>query len=192
MTVAHSASTGGGVFLLCWGLFAAPLGGLLATDYGGFARWFEQGANASSAWLRGVPPWRWLPERQPASMVAFMRVIGGVFAVVGVATLVLGTLLTIRGQGGFSVHTQRPPAIDALIYLAIAVGWMFQLWRPRGVLRRAWACGGLPSAVGLMLGLLLFAAAFDMGYPSLAALGFDIAGLSGISLFFVERRARRA
>jgi hypothetical protein len=189
MTSAHTASPGGGLFLLCWGLFATPLGGLLATDYRGFAHWFERNANASSAGLRRLPPWRLLPARQPGSMVAFTRVLGGVFAVVGVVTLVLGTVLTFRGQGGLLARTHRPQGIEALFYPVIAAAWMFQFWRPPGVLRRAWVQGGRPSAVGMTLGLLLFVAAFDMGFPSLALLGFVGGGLSGISLFFVERRA---
>lgn len=103
MAASANASDGGGIFLLIWGIIATVIGGLLVTNFRGFARWFQRNAEASNSGLRRIPPWRRLPDnRGSAGRLRLVRTLGGVFAVMGPVALVSGVVLTVRGQGGAS------------------------------------------------------------------------------------------
>ncbi|MEU6237828.1 hypothetical protein [Kitasatospora sp. NPDC047058] len=92
MTLAGHNDASGGLFALCWGLFATVMGGLLVTDFRGFTRWFVRTAEARGPWRRQSRP------SQQAGRLVLVRVIGGIFAVVGPVMLVVGVVLTAHGR----------------------------------------------------------------------------------------------
>ncbi|MFJ6139716.1 hypothetical protein [Kitasatospora sp. NPDC092286] len=101
MTSAGHEAAAGGAFTLGFGILATVLGGLLVTDFRGFARWFLRGTEASSAGPRRLPPWRRRPERpERAGMLPLVRVVGGIFAAAGLVMLVLGIVLLSGGEAG--------------------------------------------------------------------------------------------
>lgn len=175
MAAAASTAGGGGIFLLFWGAFATVMGGLLVTNFRGFARWSERGAEASTAWLRRVPPWRWLPDHPgPAGQRWLSRLIGGIFAVTGPVVFVLGVILVARGQGGsLFLHVHRPSGPSSYLNGLIAAGWLIRFWRPRGHLATAWSQGGTARRT-----LALISSIAVLGYPVTWWFGLPILGVA--------------
>lgn len=91
MTYAESNGGAGGLLALCFGVFTAVLGGLLATNWHGFAARFLPDARTPDAGQRQIPPWRRAPgPRGEAAVPVLLRVLGGFFAVAGAVITVVG------------------------------------------------------------------------------------------------------
>ncbi len=135
-TAAHEAAPG--LFLLVWGLFASVIGLGLVTNFRGFLDGFTRDAYESSAWLRRIPPWKWIRQRpdELARRARLNRLIGIPFAVAGPIVTVVGVVQILRGH--FSVpRGPELPLPFALAFIAVSVLGMAQCWRPRGYFRQA-------------------------------------------------------
>ncbi|WP_371523096.1 hypothetical protein [Kitasatospora sp. NBC_01300] len=185
MTLADNSSAGG-VSALCFGAFVTVLGGVLVTDFRGFSRWFTRGAEASGSGLRRIPPWRWLGERSGRVGVIWVRLIGGVFAVVGLVVLVVGVVLTARGQGRLLARAPHPPVGEAkFIYPVMAGLWLIQFWRPGGRFAAVWRKGGAARRVLMVLAsaaVVGFVVAWWQGFSTLAVVAFFAAWLGVLVL----------
>lgn len=65
----------------------------LSTNFRGVTEWHVRRSMTTASALRRVPPWRWLPDAQYdkrlARFVLLERVIGVIFAAVGVMFLIV-------------------------------------------------------------------------------------------------------
>ncbi|MFF4254296.1 hypothetical protein ACFY1L_24115 [Streptomyces sp. NPDC001663] len=158
---------GSGLYTLAAGALFATAGGLTVTNFRGFAdRFVTRGSG-----------------QRPAGP-ALARLLGGVFAVVGAATMVMGVVQVARGEIG-SFHRNEvmplPVAVFALIVMTLA---MARVWRKDDRLRRAWTAGGLRRvcAVLLTLSVLGFVACTVLGYAGAGYVFWGTGGFAGITL----------
>jgi hypothetical protein len=84
-------------------LIGLPLSGIslvLALDLGGFTRWHVRTSYRFVSFLRYIPPWRWLVKADEETLVRHgviqERIIGGLFATVGLLLLASSLIHAIR------------------------------------------------------------------------------------------------
>ena len=176
-----------GFFLLAWGLFASVIGLGLVTNFRGFAERFTEISNASSAWMRRVPPWKWQRRRtdkaELAKRVRLSRLIAIPFAVLGPIMTVAGVVQMVRGH----IAVPRGPVLSlpvALWFLGIAVLAMVQYWRRGGFFRLAARQGGWMrgAAIVASMGVVSFGVFTVLGQTTLGIAGWLVAGLASVPM----------
>jgi hypothetical protein len=85
------ASQSPGLFMLVWGLTASAFGLATATNFRGFADNFARRAEASSAGLRKLPPWKWQQPRKPGEAICGISIAMGQMTI-GIVALFAGGL----------------------------------------------------------------------------------------------------
>ncbi|GHE57146.1 hypothetical protein [Streptomyces capitiformicae] len=176
-----AASGGGsGLFSMAWGIWATGFGWIIASDFRGAAHRFYELSQ------RSVP---FSARRAPLVGVGFLRILAGVFALIGPAVLVGGLLELVRGEGASDRLPQLPVPLAATVVLVGAFG-LWTAWRPSGLLRREWAEGAdlQRAAVAVVTAALV-------GFPATLALGHQTAmlaswlggGLAGLVLLLSGR-----
>lgn len=178
---------GAGVFLLAWGLFASVIGLGLVTDFRGFASGFTRSAYASSAWLRRVPPWKWMhgksEEAELADRRRRARLLGIPFAVLGPIVTVAGVAQLVRGHMG----VLRGPALPlpiALVFIGFTLVVIARNWRPGGIfwLSARWGGWRRGAAIAASLGAVSFSVFTALGFTTLGIAGWAVGGLCSIPL----------
>ena len=179
-----------GLFLLVWGLFASVVGLALVTDFRGFVQGFTQSAYDSPAWMRRIPPWKWMRQRpdELARRAKLNRLLGIPFAVLGPIMTVVGLVQILRGH----LSVPRGPALPlpfALAFIGIAVLAMIQYWRPRGLFRHAARRGGgmRAAAIFASVGAVSFGVFMALGLTTLGIAGSAVCGRGNIFLMMPRR-----
>ena len=190
MVVSSAASSGqssSGLIPLACGLFASVIGLGILTDFHGFADEFVRGSYASTAGLRRVPPWKWMPrksdEEELANRVKQVRLIAIPFAIAGPILIVVGVVQIARGHFAVPRGPAAPLPVVFMFVGFVLVG-MFQYWRRGGLLRLAAGRGGWRrgAAITASLGALSFAVFTALGFTTLGIAGWLVGGLSSLSL----------
>lgn len=150
------ASGGGALFSVVWGLGATGFGWVVATNFRGAADRFLRLSQRSVPFGRGRPA--------PVS-VGFVRVLAGVFALIGPVMLVVGVLGVLDGQWSPGRFPELPLFMAVAMVVVTAVSlWTF--WRQPGMLRREWAAGGALQRTACAV-----ATAAVLGFPATMAIG---------------------
>lgn len=204
---AHNASGSqpGGLFLLAWGLIATASGLATVTNFRGFA----DAAAASAARSSPVrkPRWQWNPSQlmtpdHPAQPnVRLMRLVGGVFAVVGPIVIVVGIVSSLHGH--FTIpETPALPVPFRYVWLAfgaasIAFAWVPRIfaWRPRiggyalsAARRNQWQRA---ASILATIGGAAFAVCTAYGLLTIGIAAWLVSALIGLVLFLVQHNPHR-
>ena len=188
---AHQSAPG--FFLLAWGLFATVIGWGLLTNFRGFADRFASGTYASSAGLRRIPPWKWLPrgtdEQELSSRAKRSRVIAIPFAILGPIVTIDGVVQMARGH----ISVPRGPVLPlpfALAFIGMGVLAVAQYWRRGGLFRIAARQGGAmlrAAAIVASLGAVSFGVFTALGFSTLGIAGWLVGGLAGVPIVLSRR-----
>ncbi|MEU9198637.1 hypothetical protein [Streptomyces sp. NPDC048332] len=127
------------MFPLAWGVFATAFGWIVATDFRGAAHRFHAYSHAATPFSGAG---------EPSLSVGFIRVLAGVFALIGPVALVSGLLGVWRSRAG---PGDLPPAPVWFVAAEAAVVGVVLLrtWRRSGVLRREWDAGNVLERAAL-------------------------------------------
>jgi hypothetical protein len=123
-------------------------------------------ADASSAGLRKLPPWKWQQPRDQAGQTRLLRFIGILFVIVGPIGIVAGTISISQGRIASHGLSALPVSFRYLFiaFAAAAVGR--SLLSRHGLFRPAVRRGGWRLALALLssLGGLIFVLSIAMGW----------------------------
>ncbi|MFF5974070.1 hypothetical protein ACFY7C_21365 [Streptomyces sp. NPDC012769] len=180
-----SGSSGGGVlYALAVGVWMTVFGVVVATDFRGSAHRLHAISLRSAAF--GGPFSR-------RAGVGFVRVLAGVFALLGPVLLVEGVLQVSRGETHVVGDAPRPPLPFLLLVLAAMALAAWSYWRRRGWLRREWA-GGVTRrriATVVVTGCFAgFAAGLGLGLPLLSVTSWALGAGAGLYLLVAGRTER--
>jgi hypothetical protein len=204
-SVPSDGSSSGAVFGLLWGLFATPIGLLLASNYRGFLDRFLAASEASAAPLRRIPPWRWIPDdhldRQRRQFRPMARVVGCVFAVVGPLVLVVSAIQLATGPwrpGPIRLHP-HVTVMSVIVGVVMFAGGGAQLWLAgspgMSPLRDAWRQGRtLPrlAAAGTTFAMLVMTTGAVTELLAIFMLGWAVAIVPAIVLILTWHRSPAA
>jgi hypothetical protein len=203
---AHAVSSSsdgspGGLFMLAWGIAATAAGLAAATNFRGFA----DAAAANSARAR-QPRWQRKPsllttpdrpDRPDQPNVGLVRLVGGVFAVVGPVMIVAGTVSSLHGH--FAIPRTPPlPVPFRYAWLAfgaasIAFAWMPRVftWRPRmggyalsAARRNRWQRA---ASILATIGGAVFTVCTAYGRLTIGIAAWLASALIGLALFLVQQ-----
>jgi hypothetical protein len=164
------ADGGSGPYVAAVGVSMLTLGGLAVTNFRGFAdRCLTIG-----------------PGRRLTPGTA--RLVGGVFAVLGAVSLVVGIEQVARGEIGTFHRSAIMPLPMALVALLVMTLAMTRVWRRDDRVRRAWTAGGLRRvcAALLPLSVLGFVACTVLGYSGAGYLFWGTGAFAGITLLVTD------
>lgn len=170
-SAAH-AEGGSGLYVAAVGVSMLTLGGLLVTNFRGFAdRCVTMG-----------------PGRRLTPGTA--RLVGGVFVVLGAVSLAVGIGEVARGEIGTFHRSAIMPLPMAVVVLLVMALVMTRVWRRDDRVRRAWTAGGLRRvcAVLLALSLLGFVACTVLGYSGAGYLFWGTGAFAGITLLLTDAK----
>jgi hypothetical protein len=177
--------------MLAWGLFASAFGLAMVTNIRGFADNFARRAEASSAGLRKLPPWKRQPPRDLRGQATLMRLLAIPFAIVGLIMIVAGTISISHGR----IASRGLPALPGpfrYVFIAFAVAAAGQCWLSRRGLFRlvAWR-GGWRLAVALLATLagLIFGIGIAVGQTTIGIAAWAVGGLLSLVLLTDGKRA---
>jgi hypothetical protein len=181
---ATHGSQAGGLFMLAWGLVASAAGLAMVTNFRGFADNAARQAEASSAGLRKVPPWKWQQPPDPAGQAKVMRLIAIPFVIVGLIMIIAGIISISRGRIASSGLSALPSPLRYVFiaFASAAVGWSWL--SPRGLFRPAPGRGGWRLAIALLssLGGLIGAVSMAMGQLTVGIVAWALGGLAALVL----------
>jgi hypothetical protein len=167
----------------------------LVTNFRGFTERFTESTYASSAWMRRVPPWKWMQRgmtsRELARRVRLTRVIAIPFAILGPIMIVVGVVQMARGN----IAVPRGPALPvpfALVFVGFGAVAVVQYWRRGGFLRVAAQRGGWTraAAVVVSLGIVSFGVFTAVGQTTLGIAGWLVGGLASVPLTMAGKAPR--
>jgi hypothetical protein len=145
MALADGGTEPVGITALMWGTFATVVGWLTVADYRGVTRWLIRTPRASRSSLRRSPSAQPLPQqRHSRGEMIRIRVLGGIFAVVGPIVLIIEIVAIAHGHAG-SLFGREANVPGPLVIMAVVfpVLWLAQFWWPRrGWFLTAWRIGG--------------------------------------------------
>ncbi|MGW4158650.1 hypothetical protein [Streptomyces sp. NPDC004788] len=175
---------GGGLYALMAGVWMECYGVVVATNFRGAAHRMHAMSTRSVSF--GEPFWR----RPPG--VRFVRVLAGVFALMGPLLLFLGVRQVGRGEA----LTDSPPmplpfALFMLVGVALAV---WGQWRRGSWLRREWSAGARRHRVAAVMvtgGFLGFAAGLGLGLQLLWVSSWSLAAGASLYLLVAGRADRQ-
>ncbi|MGW8765624.1 hypothetical protein ACWGN5_24295 [Streptomyces sp. NPDC055815] len=168
------------MFPLVWGVFATVFGWVVATDFRGAARRLHVMSRAASPFGGAGTP---------TPGVGFLRVLAGVFALVGPVVLVSGTVGLWRGEEG-PEEMPVPPVGFVVVEALVAGVFLWRAWRRSGLLRREWDAGtGLRRAAvaGLTAAFVAFVVTLGFGWGTWMMTSWLVGGLCGVSLLVGRR-----
>lgn len=192
ISLAASAAQDGqspGLFMLAWGLTASAFGLAAATNFRGFADNFARRAEASSAGLRKLPPWRWQQPRKPGEAAKLVRLVAIPFAIIGPIVTVAGITSISHGRTGTSGPTASPGP-SGYLFIAGAIAAVAWSWlSPRGWLRPAARRGGWRLAVALLssLGALICGISIAIGQMTIGIVALFAGGLPALALLAEDK-----
>ena len=177
--------------MLAWGLIASVFGLALVTNFRGFADNFARRAEASSAGLRKLPPWKSQQPQDPGEQIKLVRRLAIPFAIIGPIVTVAGLVSISHGR----ITDAGPGALPGVFrylfiaFTAAAVGWSW-LSR-RGLFRPAARHGGWRLAIAVLssLGGLIFGIGIAMGQMTIAIAAWVLGGLAGLVLVMEDKPA---
>ncbi|MFE0705010.1 hypothetical protein [Streptomyces sp. NPDC058872] len=165
---------------MAWGVYMTALGWIVVTDVRGAAHRFHDFSRAfrpsGSASARLVS-------------VGFLRVMAGVFALIGPVVLVHGLVGLWHGEAGVPMLPRLPPLFVAAQVAVFGI-FFWRVWRRSGVLRREWDGGSGPQravAVGLTASMIVLVATLGFGWWAWAMVSGFVTGLCGIALLLCGR-----
>lgn len=164
------------------GLFVIVAGGFTATNRHGFADWYFAQVQASVRWLTRVPPWRWLPGTAELGRGQrwWMRLTGGLFALLGPVVMVGGTYTAltadIREASPQQLESHPVLALAALAMIVVGTAWAAK----SSALRSAWRSGRFARWVLLVGygGTIGFAVGIAVASPIPIVIGWSVAALA--------------
>ncbi|WP_369147327.1 hypothetical protein [Streptomyces sp. R44] len=171
------------MFLLVWGVFATAFGWVVATDFRGAARRLH-------AMSRAATPFGGAGTSTPG--VGFLRLLAGVFALVGPVVLGSGLVGLWRGEEGPG-KMPAPPVEFVVVEALVAGVFLWRAWRRSGLLRRAWDAGTGPrraAVAGLTTAFLAFVVTLGLGWGTWMMTSWLVGGLCGVSLLVGGRGQR--
>ncbi|MFF0566383.1 hypothetical protein ACFYT7_01855 [Streptomyces sp. NPDC004041] len=176
---------GGTMFALVWGTFATTLGWVVAADFRGAAHRFHAFSHAATPFAG---------SGAAVIGVGFLRLVAGVFALIGPIVLVSGLLDLWRGEAE-AVSLPPVPAGFVAVQAVIAGVALWSAWRRSGFLRRQWDAGsGLrrTAVAGVTASFVTFAALLALGSGTWMVIAWLLGGLCGITLLLSDPAGRAA
>ncbi|CAL9495592.1 hypothetical protein SUDANB176_03336 [Streptomyces sp. enrichment culture] len=148
------------MFSVAWGVFATAFGWIVATDFRGAAHRFHALSHTAVPFGGGAS----------GVGVGFLRVVAGVFALVGPLVLAGGLLDLWRGGAGPDGLPPVPArfAVLQVLFGGVVLWWM---WRRSGLLRREWDAGTGPrraAVAGLTASVVAFTVTLGFGWGTWA------------------------
>ncbi|WP_326662016.1 hypothetical protein [Streptomyces sp. NBC_00385] len=163
------------MFPIAWGVVATAFGWIIATDFRGAAHRFHAYSHAATPFSgAGEPPLG----------VGFLRMLAGVFALIGPVVLVSGLMDVWRGRAG---PGDLPPAPAWFVVAEAAVvgAVLLRTWRRSGVLRREWDAGnvlGRTALAVLTASAVAFTVTLGFGWDMWMMASWLVGGLCGLIL----------
>ncbi|MFC4911637.1 hypothetical protein [Actinomadura gamaensis] len=177
------------------GVFAATLGILVATNFRGFRDRFVRESRESGAWLKRVPPWRFVPPEPEERTQRTARIVGTVFAVLGPLIVVKAIVQLVRRPPHFSIPPLHPrfEPFSGLVALGMVAQLVLIFWRGRkagGFWGDAWKRGGISRAACVVVGLggLVMAAGAGSGLGVLFGLGWAVGAAGAVVIMLTSVR----
>jgi hypothetical protein len=187
--------------LLATGLFITALGLTTVTNFRGFADalgdLIPQESEPRPRWQKN--PSELIPDRPAQQYVGMVRLIGGLFAFVGLTAIAAGIISIVHGHGHFAIpQTPAMPVPARYLWLAfgaasIAHAWIPRIiaWRPRmggyalsAARRNRWQRA---ASVLATIGSAVCVVCVAYGRLTIGFAAWLVSGLIGLVLFLVQR-----